>query len=91
MDMLSQCFSPFPLQDSVAVNAIECINRELDVNSDVDLYTLSLVAYANTLYDPTGPITATIMNRLNRNATLDGRQHGMSQKIASWWGQMMLT
>ena len=64
------------------MDAIECINRELDVNPDVDLYTLSLVAYVNTLYDPSSPITTTIMNRLNRHATLDGRKSCMAHKIA---------
>ena len=54
----------------VAKNAIECINRE--VQQDVDVYTLSLVAYVNTLYDPANQTTEEIMAMLEEKATVDG-------------------
>jgi hypothetical protein len=61
------------VQDPVAVNAIECINREVQLTPEIDTYSLSLVAYVNTLYDAQSPVTATTMRALDERVNIDGK------------------
>lgn len=78
-------------QDRVTVNALECINRELQQQPDIDTYTLALAAYANTLFDPLSHQARNVMDRLNQRAVDDGnvkhwrRQGEQPKPVNSWY------
>ncbi|XP_025078478.1 murinoglobulin-1-like isoform X5 [Pomacea canaliculata] len=78
-------------KDSVTTNAIECINRELQRNPNIDTYSLALAAYAHVLYDQYSHQSLDLMSKLNSRAVDEGsvrywkREGGTPEPVNSWY------
>ncbi|XP_070176474.1 alpha-2-macroglobulin-like protein 1 isoform X1 [Littorina saxatilis] len=78
-------------EDASAVDAIDCINRQLSNSPQVDVYSLSLVAYVNALYNSSSPVTTQVMDRLNNATTVSGdlkywkRRGEQPKPVNSWY------
>ncbi|XP_076465640.1 alpha-2-macroglobulin-like protein 1 isoform X2 [Babylonia areolata] len=76
-------------QDPVIVNGMQCVNRHVQPNMDV--YTFTQIAYVNSLYDPVGPTTTSIMEMLDNKATVDGalkywkRAGNLPKPVNTWY------
>ena len=68
-------YSNLSFQDIVIKKAVQCMNKDYKKKKDkIDAYTLSLIAYANTLYNPYDSlVVAGIMKNLDNKAKKDGK------------------
>lgn len=74
-------------QEPVIVGALSCINTDFQQKKEkLDSYTLALVAYANSLYQPQSRTTIEIIGILDSKA----QRNGMVLIIRHFWQKYLI-